>query len=426
MKTAAAPVTAVFKQHVLRRSLFDPVLEKGTDIQDLNKTRKVVSYKAVGDGKPLTDAQLARINSYAPKALKAEEVYYRSVLLCHNGIDRDNERFSDELLDAFAATAPGKGFFTEGHPGWRDQSPGKGRIFDAHTESIAPEKFLTLTGEKLVLPDGVTMGKVLIIDFYMLKLASNADTQANIDGGIYCFASIGFSAPLYGITDERGNEIYGEYRPKGEALEGSLVWLGAQPGAGAIKSAHAPHQSGQSPDTDASPKAQTGGIADMIKTINSKYGKTFAEGDVAGVMAFIAEKDTQLAAKDTQLAAKESEIASLKAAAADGQAYRKRLVDDTIKAGVLLGDIKTDEASQKAETDFLMTVPVSRLEVMAGKALAAAKEKFPEKFEIPASDQTDREKASQDAAADQGKSVPGKESPLIADAKKRAEAAGKK
>ncbi len=415
--------TAVFKQHVVRRSLF----EKGASDQGVDVSRKVVSYKAVGAGKPLTDQQLSRINTYAPKALTKEQVYYRPVLLAHNGIDRDNERFHDDLLELFAKSIRGKGFFVEGHPGWRDQSPGKGRIFDAHTEVMTPDQFLELTGETLVLPEGVLTGKVLIVDFYMLKLASNDDTQANIDGGIYCFASIGFSAPLYGITDDRGNEIYGEYRPKGEALEGSLVWLGAQPGAGAIKSASGAPPKSTTTTVEPQPEHEqskgdehTMSLEKQLAILAAKTGKTLVAdsfGDT--VVVVIGEKD----AKITELT---GQVAALQTDAADGKAYRKRLIEDFIKAGVLTGEVKSDEASQKSETDFLMTVPIARLEVMAGKAIAAAKKVAPDKFELPAGDQTDREKGNKEAETAATGTAAGKGASKLSDlAKERADATKK-
>lgn len=401
---------AVFKTIVTRHALGDDGSPGAPAV------RKVVSYKAVGSGKPLTEEQLAGINRLAPKALTSEEVYYRPVLLAHNGIDRDNERFHEDLLDSYVKSITGKGFFVEGHPGWSKGGPGKGRIFDAETKLMTAEQFLELTGEPIKLPEGVSMAKVLIVHFYMLKLASNADTQANIDGGIYCFASIGFTAPLFAITDERGNEIYGEYRPKGEALEGSLVWLGAQPGAGATKSAAGAPKT----EPEETSKGENENMEKQLAILGSRFGKTFkAETLAQDIILLVGEKDTAI----QDLTGK---MTALQADAADGKAYRKRLVEDAVKAGVLLGEIKTDEASQKTETDFLMTVPIPRLEVMAGKSMAAARKQFPDKFELPASDQKTREDADTEAAAASGKTAPGGKSPLVADAEKRAAEAAKK
>jgi hypothetical protein len=152
--------------------------------------------------------------------------------MAHNAVDRDKERFSEPLLDDFARTLPGKSLLN-GHD--RYTLP-MGLFFDAFTEELTPEQFKALTGEEARLPEGVTMVKVLWGWVYMLKAEFNASTTANIDAGIYRHASIGFRAtditPVKGPYD---NILYWEYVPPGEALEGSIVWLGAQPGATAQK-----------------------------------------------------------------------------------------------------------------------------------------------------------------------------------------------
>ena len=189
--------------------------------------QKCLSVKTIAD--PVTQGMLLRINNFALKPLTTEKVYVRKFLMAHNAVDRDNERFPEGLLDDFAATFPGKALLV-GH----DRSgPGKGLFFDASTEEMTPEQFKSLTGESVRLPDWIFNVKVLWAWSYMLK-AFNAEIVANIDAGIYRHASIGFRAtdlnPVKGIYD---NTLFWEYVPPGEALEGSIVWLGAQPGASA-------------------------------------------------------------------------------------------------------------------------------------------------------------------------------------------------
>lgn len=189
--------------------------------------QKCLNVKTIAD--PVTQGMLSRINNFALKPLTTEEVYVRKFLMAHNAVDRDNERFPEGLLDDFAATFPGKALLV-GH----DRSgPGKGLFFDASTEEMTPDQFTALTGESVRLPEGIANAKVLWAWAYMLQ-QFNGEIIANLDAGIYRHASIGFRAsdlnPVKGAYD---NTLFWEYVPPGEALEGSIVWLGAQPGASA-------------------------------------------------------------------------------------------------------------------------------------------------------------------------------------------------
>lgn len=354
------------------------------------KTAKTINTKALGDGKGLTQEQLAQINKYAMVPLTPEQVYVRKYLVANNALDRDNERFSDEVLGDFAGSLPGKGFFVEGHPGGYSGSggPGKGLFFNAFVEDMGVEQFNALTGETPELPPGVSTVKALWGEAYILRLDSNKDTLANIDGGIYRFVSIGFQAPLFEVTGERGNYIYGEYRSKGEAREASLVWLGAQVGAVAMKSA----KNNKEEEAIKTMKLHE----QLTKTLN----RPFTEDNLAEEIKAVVD-------------GKDAEITGLKAAAADGAAYRKSLVDDTIRFGVLVDEVPTDEAGQKAEEEFLKGLPIDRLKGMKDKFEKRAKETHPDRFIFEGKTEADRQKAADTGA--------GAESPAVADAKKRAE-----
>lgn len=154
----------------------------------------------------------------------------------------------------------------------------------------------------------------------------------------------------------------------------------------------------------------------QLAVLGARFGRNFkAETLADDITALFGEKETRI--KEL-----EGKMPGLESAAADGLAFRKGLVETAIKSGVLLGEIKTDEASQKAEETFLMTVPIDRLKAMAGKAEAAARTKFPDKFEIPSQDQADRDRKDAESAAASGSAGAGKDS-LSEEAKKRAEAA---
>jgi hypothetical protein len=200
-------------------------------MKTLELYQKSISFKAA-QGAEVTPMILAKINRYALKQLTADEVFVRKYLMAHNVIDRDNERFPEKILDDFAATFPGKSFLI----GHERGGPGKGLYFDASTEEMTPDQFKALTGEEARLPIDMQKVKVLWGWVYMLKAEFNESMIANIDAGIYRHASIGFkAADITPIKGEYDNILYWEYVPPGEALEGSLVWLGAQPGATAQK-----------------------------------------------------------------------------------------------------------------------------------------------------------------------------------------------
>jgi hypothetical protein len=490
---------------------------------------KQFSFKAVGpvgklgEGKPVTPEQLAIINEkFSNVPLQASDIWTRELLLCHSAIDRDLERFNPLQLNVFNGAVAGKGivgkgFFAEGHPGgWSGKNgPGQGRYFASRLQQMTPQEFQQLTGELPQLPHGETQITCLFATPYMLRLDSNEDTRKNIDAGTQHFVSIGFDAPFRCITDPAtGDLIYGEYCPtqdeQGEALEGSLVWLGAQPGAGMMKGAKATatlnHVAVSNADsliasgtvdktsawsiTPAEEDAILGNppnwhkysqwhlgmdseVADMtkghfkypigkggklyrsaliairqrsavqgatdifdaagklvsaidkeqaqhtseggktmkefLKRLGEKLGKTFTEekafDDIAGLISSQAE-----------------ELKTLKPLAEEGKAYRKHLIEDYLKGAVLMGEVKEDAESQKAEADFLMTVPIDRLKAMTDKAVALAKKDFPAEFTVKTGDSTGKHADSAQAGA----GSEGDANAVVNDAKKRAEAAGKK
>ncbi|HSX63325.1 MAG TPA: hypothetical protein VLF15_01215, partial [Pseudoxanthomonas sp.] len=156
-------------------------------------------------------------------------------------IDRDDEVFDASLLADFARTLPGKGLFIKHPSGWDgDSGPGKGRWFEAEVQRMSLDEARTLLrAPGLQWPPGVTTAEILMAGAYLVRTDSNKDLLTEIDAGIVSDVSIGFNAKRGGnIVDEAGRELTARrLTSPGEALEGSLVWLGAQPGARAIKGA---------------------------------------------------------------------------------------------------------------------------------------------------------------------------------------------
>lgn len=195
-----------------------------------------VSIKSAGE--PSAE-QLAAIRKYTLAELPAEKLYVRTFALAHNAIDRDNEAFDESVLADFARTLPGKGLFIKHPTGWDgDTGPGKGRWFGAKLERMGlDEAREMIRAPDLQWPPGTQTAVLLMADAYLPRTAGNADLLDEIDAGVVSDVSIGFThGKSEPITDGEGRELNSRrlLAPR-EALEGSFVWLGAQPGARAIK-----------------------------------------------------------------------------------------------------------------------------------------------------------------------------------------------
>lgn len=204
---------------------------------------KSLSLRIKSAGDPSSE-QLDAIHQYTLADMSAEQLYVRTFVIAHNGIDRDREAFDEALLADFARTLPGKGLFVKHPNDWGNAdrgAPGEGRWFAARLDRMSLDEARKILREPdLKFPPGVQTAVLLLADGYMVRTPDNAALLLKIDAGVVGDVSVGFTAKDYErITDEQGNELNAwRLLGPGEALEASLVWLGAQPGARAIK--HAP------------------------------------------------------------------------------------------------------------------------------------------------------------------------------------------
>jgi hypothetical protein len=171
-------------------------------------TRQLKTLKELGAG------DLELINSFALKTLTAEDVAVYVGKIANNQIDRDEERFSEEVLADFAASLPGKSLL-EGH---RWGPTGLGRFFKAWMQE-----------------DDETGVTWLMASFYLPRGVQESDEMIRkIDTGAAWAMSIGFFAPdRIVVTGREGERLFAEYRrggngEKAEAIEASMVFLGAQ------------------------------------------------------------------------------------------------------------------------------------------------------------------------------------------------------
>lgn len=317
------------------------------------RTKSVaLCMKAAGEP---SAAQLAAIRTFTLRDFKPEELVVREFVLAHNAIDRDNEVMDEQLLADFARTIPGKGTYIKHPAGWKgDGGPAEGRVFGARLERMTFEKAREVLREpNLKFPPDRHEAVLLYTDTYFVKTTENEPLLLKMDAGIAGDISIGFNAAdITPVRDAEGRELRAyRWLSPGEALEQSLVWLGAQPGARATKSA--PRET----DTMSGDANET-----KIKSLETDCAnhKAAAEKNagaatlVAGIKAALGDAN----AKHLD----DAKGAALLITA--GLAYRKSLVDDIVTAERHLKITGDTPEHVKAATDFYGDMPTERLEAM--------------------------------------------------------------
>lgn len=318
-----------------------------------HKQLQFKAVKAAGDGTP-TANELALINGYALRELSADEVYVRRMYLAHNAIDRDSDSFSKGLLDDFARTLPGKGVFVKHPGGWDgDSGPGEGVFIAAEVVKMSIDEAKALLGEELEFLPGDEQALLLKATYFIPRIEGDAENKrliTKIDTGVIRFVSIGFTADHRQPFEAPGGKFLANVlHGPGEALEGSFVWLGAQPGA---RNAKALGNDQEEEDMS----------AEQIKALEAQV-KTLKDDNAAAVQ--LAEENATKAKAFDGIKAVAGDLADdakgMKAAIEAGNEYRKSLVD-TIIAGKrhmkMLGD--TPEEVATAE-DFYKAMPLPML-----------------------------------------------------------------
>jgi len=305
-------------------------------------SHKQFRFKALGDS-VANDADLALINTYALIDLTAENIYVRSMYLAHSAIDRDKDSISKELIKDLVATLPGKGFFVKHPSGWDgDSGPGEGLFYKAAlVEMSQAEARVALGDESLQWISEDESAYLLEASFYLVRTEGNQDLIKKIDGGVARYVSLGFRADNYNaIYDDNHKVIAWQLLSPGVAYEGSLVWLGAQPGA-QIKSL-------EGEDMDLKQK-----VAELEARLESTQASTNEYTNLKAVLGGRVDDPAQL-------------LADVEA----GEAFRKSLIDDLIKEDRLSGALGDDEASVEQFKSFYSGQPLAML-----KSQLAAKQK---------------------------------------------------
>lgn len=352
-----------------------------------------VAIKSAGEP---TAEQMAAIRTYTLADVPAEKLYVRTFALAHNAIDRDNEAFDEGLLADFARTLPGKGLFIKHPTGWDgDSGPGKGRWFAARAERMSlDEARETLRAPDLQWPPGTQTAVLLMADAYLVRTNGNADLLEEIDAGVVSDVSIGFrSGSRAAITDDDGRELTStRLLGPGEALEGSLVWLGAQPGARAIKGA--PRNSDPEDTAVEVTKEQYEAAKTAQANAEEKAANLQRELDTARPAADQLKALRTALGDAAHLVDKPEQLAEAVKAAGE---HRESLVDEIVAAERALGLCGDDDEAVDAAKAIYAGESLGRLKTLAAHYAARA----PKGSRMPPSDPcAGRETGGKDSFAD--------------------------
>jgi hypothetical protein len=297
-----------------------------------HKVSEGVGHKAVA----ATDAHMAAIRQYAVGEVTPEAVFIGQMRLANTLVDRSFEKFPVAYLHRFAETLPGKSLM----PGHDYSQTPLGRFFDAE-----------------VMADGEG-GHCLLARYYT---RADAPITGDIKLGVAKDASIGFT-PGDRTCDLCGRSYYGadangDYCPhwagdsydghlctltyggdlsQVEAVEGSLVWLGAQYGAQTTRNA-------------AAIAAKTAYIDQLRATAAPERKEDTME---------LTEAVAKIAALEAEKKALETDKKTLSPLAEAGEKYRKFLLSEILRLKKSMGE----EAEGAALATMLENADTATLE----------------------------------------------------------------
>jgi hypothetical protein len=335
------------------------------------RQKDVAAIITTGGGTP-TPEQVAAINRFALEPHEASQLYVRPVYLCHNAIDRDNDRFDEALLADFVRTLPGKALLL-GHD-HKDPAAIVGAFFSAELVEESLEAAISRTGEDLRLPEGASSVKWVKGWLYLpLTDEDCAEIVPKINAGVLRHVSIGFDAdgpvPQRGADDEI---IFWEWKPPGEAQEGSLVWLGAQPGATTSAKEVKEHKDHERKEPTMkgimkalglSPDANEESGVKAVSELTAKAAK--AEADLTAAKALLEKAGI----------ADEATAKDLAEDAATGKTYRDTLAKEAAAFARMVG--RVDVGGEEAFAKTLAARPLADLKAEHDFYEKAAKEKHP-------------------------------------------------
>lgn len=299
------------------------------------------------------DGELELINAYTRRELSEEEVYVFSLVLCDNEIDRDYERFSPEALKALEKLFVGVTGVLDHDPRTDNQSA---RIFSCKTEETGEltadgQPYIRLTARAYTPRDESTKAFITAVESGMKKEVSVGCAVSRR----VCSICGGDSSRCGHIRGRQydGKLCFATLEEPTDAYEWSFVAVPAQRAAGVVKAYN-----------------RKEGNMDIEKRIFDGTAQTFT----ADEMNMLADRLRNLSEK-----------------AADGEAYRERLIYDISKAAaVALPEL--DSATLGFLTEKLSA---KRLESLCNALEKRAQQSFPAASQLrggrtPAKQETNR------------------------------------
>ena len=217
-------------------------------VNNMDKQFKGVKDVVLKGVKEISESDWVKIMKVmtVPDNLKKDDVRVYHPELAHNFVDRDNERFTKGVLDAFVRTMSGKSVLLGHNWGANEEKDFVGRIFDAYLKEVTVDEMLerNLNHPNPDIKKHLQFiekrdGKlyILVTPFYILK--DNEQLVKKVDAGIIKDISIGFRASKLEQVKE-GEKTFDEYIDNGdsEGYELSFVFLGSQYGAQNSKTAN--------------------------------------------------------------------------------------------------------------------------------------------------------------------------------------------
>jgi len=339
-----------------------------------------------------TDEEWELIKSFMvdPEGFAPEDVKTFKFHLAHNFVDRDGERFTIGTLNQFAKTIVGKEFLIAHEWG----PPGEGKFYGAELSRVSIDEAAAIASDhpdqeglrkQLEKIAGID-GGIAFLDVKMYMLADSPWAR-KIGAGINTHVSIGFSAGRAVEVMDGETVLWREYKYQGgakrtEALEGSLVFLGSQYGAGSKKQ----------PDEGDSEMIEIKVFGKEFKLDSEKPESLKALTDAAeGMQAKVTEVEGKIAESEKNLKAATDELEALKTAVGDvekakaaaqlADEYVNSLVEEALKMGGLAGLIDQDKVEERRAA--LKASPVAQIKERLEEYQKVFKAKHPQAGELP-------------------------------------------
>lgn len=353
-------------------------------------------YKLLHDIKTKTAKQInedewQKIQSMMtnPENIKKDDIIVYHPELAHNFVDRDNERFSKGVLEAFVRTMPGKSVLLGHNWGASEEKDFVGRVFDAFLKEVSIDEMLkrvenhpnqNLEEHLRFIAERDGSINLLVTPFYILK--DNKKLIRKIDAGIIKDISIGFRASDRIGVDEGEESSFDEYIDKGdsEGYELSFVFLGSQYGAQNRKTAS------KKKKDDNNDLSQKQGDSMKVELKSIDFSRTVTDENAGEAWTDIDEKFTsEIEQRDETIKSQKTlidalgedvtleQVEQLKKDAASGAEYRKALIDSIVKSELALGILAEDEQAVADEKELLDNLETEKLrkkdDGLAGKVL---------------------------------------------------------